>query len=128
MRSRLVFVAAITAVVVTAVGGWSYARATRSEAERLPDYGQQQLERFRQTLRDPQSAEFRDLYASRSDSTVDVCGRVNARNAFGGYTGWQRFVSSGEFHWTDETDASARFDEMWKLCNFNRVADSILSR
>jgi len=47
-------------------------------------------------LKDPDSAQFRDVRANYTeDFGVTACGRVNARNEFGGYTGFRRFVSSG---------------------------------
>jgi hypothetical protein len=40
-------------------------------------------------LKDPDSARFADLHPGKSDA---VCGTVNARNGFGGYTGARAFV------------------------------------
>lgn len=40
-------------------------------------------------LRDPGSAQFRGLRLKDSNT---VCGEVNAKNGFGGYSGWQSFV------------------------------------
>jgi len=40
-------------------------------------------------LRDPGSAQFRGL---RLKDPNTVCGEVNAKNGFGGYSGWQAFV------------------------------------
>ncbi len=40
-------------------------------------------------LRDPGSAEFRGLRLADQNT---VCGEVNAKNGFGGYSGWQSFV------------------------------------
>jgi hypothetical protein len=48
------------------------------------------------SLKDPDSAKFSDmkiLKASHSDGSFTfICGRVNAKNSFGGYTGFQDFV------------------------------------
>ena len=38
-------------------------------------------------LKDPESAQFRNLRING----VDLCGEVNAKNSFGGYTGFKRF-------------------------------------
>ena len=38
-------------------------------------------------LRDPTSAQFSGLTALQDEGSIDVCGFVNARNGFGGYTG-----------------------------------------
>ena len=40
------------------------------------------------SLRDPNSAEFRNVYANAKNI---VCGTVNAKNAFGGYAGFSAF-------------------------------------
>jgi hypothetical protein len=45
-------------------------------------------------LRDPDSAQFRDLRLVRTDTMAYLCGQVNSRNAFGGYTGFQLFFAS----------------------------------
>ncbi len=46
------------------------------------------------TLRDPASAQFRNVRRSWSpNGSATFCGQVNARNGFGGYTGFQRFIS-----------------------------------
>ncbi len=49
------------------------------------------------SLRDPASAQFRDVFtggvAGRAVPDT-VCGEVNARNGFGGYVGYARFVAA----------------------------------
>lgn len=48
-------------------------------------------------LKDPDAAQFRDVRANHTEEFGMVaCGRVNAKNEFGGYTGFRRFVSSGK--------------------------------
>ncbi|HHA2828526.1 TPA: hypothetical protein ACOFCC_001894 [Stenotrophomonas maltophilia] len=48
-------------------------------------------------LKDPDAAQFRDVRANYTEEFgVVACGRVNAKNEFGGYTGLRRFVSSGK--------------------------------
>jgi len=51
----------------------------------------------RAELKDPDAAQFRDVRANYSEEFgVVACGRVNAKNELGGYTGFRRFVSSGK--------------------------------
>ncbi len=50
----------------------------------------------RSKLSDPESAKFRNLHKyiltdKLKEQRVYVCGEVNARNGFGGYTGYKRF-------------------------------------
>ena len=53
-------------------------------------------------LRDPSSAKFTDVTvrevraAGTTVTSFDICGLVNAKNAFGGYTGNRRFIASSE--------------------------------
>jgi hypothetical protein len=54
------------------------------------------VEQIRQKLKDPDSAEFSDVFFSKSGGVPAACGYVNAKNALGGYIGKQRFFTSGE--------------------------------
>ncbi len=48
-------------------------------------------------LKDPDAAQFKDVRANYTEEFgVVACGRVNAKNEFGGYTGFRRFVSGGK--------------------------------
>lgn len=46
---------------------------------------------IKKVLRDPRSAQFRNVYKNEFGY---VCGHVNAKNGFGGYTGWTPFSCS----------------------------------
>lgn len=47
-------------------------------------------------LKDPDSAQFRNTFFHYGSSLVPVtCGEVNSKNSFGGYAGFQRFISGG---------------------------------
>jgi hypothetical protein len=79
----------------------------------------------RRQLRDPQSAIFRDLSATndrkigQSPAGLVVCGYVNAKNGFGGYTGEKPFIN---FYGTmlteiEPTPRTKKFNAAWnKLC------------
>ncbi len=47
-------------------------------------------------LRDPGSADFRNSRFYSGGPVPVVCGEVNSKNGFGGYTGFQRFIASGD--------------------------------
>jgi hypothetical protein len=48
---------------------------------------------IRRALKDPDSASFGDIIGGRNaDGVLNVCGWVNAKNSFGGYTGMQPFM------------------------------------
>lgn len=50
---------------------------------------------IKKQLKDPQSAQFDRMAATRSEKTgvINVCGTVNAKNSFGGYSGPVRFIA-----------------------------------
>lgn len=51
----------------------------------------------RASLKDPDSAQFKDVYANYTEEfQVVACGQVNSKNSLGGYTGFKRFVSNGK--------------------------------
>lgn len=45
-------------------------------------------------LKDPESAQFSNLYASNNEGANVVCGEVNSKNSYGGYSGPQQFVGN----------------------------------
>lgn len=45
-------------------------------------------------LKDPDSAQFKNLRVVQFASGALVCGEVNAKNSFGGYSGFQRFIAN----------------------------------
>jgi hypothetical protein len=81
-------------------------------------YAQEAIQR---RLKDPESAEFDGLqyrYDKATGARV-VCGSVNAKNSFGGYIGYERFVSDAQKVNVLESDmkSSAEFNKVWnKLC------------
>lgn len=95
-------------VVLISVVGW-IGEMTQTPAQRSARYEAQELQRsinqlrrdredlefraqeaVRRSLRDPSSAQFRSLFPLLGTRTV--CGEVNARNAFGGLTGFRPFI------------------------------------
>lgn len=65
-------------------------------------------------LKDPNSAEFRNVYFHRgSDGIPMTCGEVNSRNSFGGYSGYQKFVSGGKPDLTFLEEQVADFNVIW---------------
>lgn len=47
-------------------------------------------------LKDPSSAQFKNLRLVTGEGGEALCGEVNAKNAFGGYTGFKPFVVTEE--------------------------------
>ncbi len=75
----------------------------------------------REKLRDPSSAQFRNVYFHRGvTNTPTTCGEVNAKNGFGGYSGYERFISAGRAEFTlmrADMPSQQDFDQTWSaLC------------
>jgi hypothetical protein len=73
----------------------------------------------RDRLRDADGAKFRKMYVSRAAGPPMVCGEVNAKNGFGGYSGWQRFIAAptGELVFLEEMMARGEMTKAWsKVC------------
>lgn len=52
---------------------------------------------MRRVLKDPGSAQFQDVMGTDVKGNFSVCGKVNAKNAMGGYNGFKQFC------WTEQT-------------------------
>lgn len=66
-------------------------------------------------LKDPDSAQFQNQFIGTKDA---ACGEVNAKNSFGGYIGFKRYISAGVDLTVLESDmAPEEFDASWrKIC------------
>jgi len=66
-------------------------------------------------LRDPDSAQFRNIIESKENEwgVVTVCGEVNGKNAYGGYVGYQRFVNSPPSNRVYMEKSWLTFDDLW---------------
>lgn len=75
--------------------------------------------RLRSVLRDPDSAQFGRTYPIVRDGLPITCGFVNAKNAFGGYTGERMWIVIADLNVAVvETPGQEReFGELWnKYC------------
>lgn len=99
--------------------------ATEDGANEAPDRSTQHnivimsRDGVRARLRDPDSAEFRNVgYYSGGPEGAAVCGEVNAKNGFGGFTGFERFVAMGpETAFLESEVATSEFATVWDtLC------------
>lgn len=85
-----------------------------------PAYVQASLDRVKQTLKDPDAAQFSNIYATVLDPDQEegpsVCGTVNAKNSYGGYAGDVRFLVTPEsrygvpptVYWDDQSSSLVR--------------------
>ncbi|WP_141249457.1 hypothetical protein [Sphingobium sp. D43FB] len=76
-------------------------------------------EAIKAKLRDPTSAEFQDVKFHLAFGKTPVsCGKVNAKNGFGGYGGYERFIAAGDVITVLESEmAPGEMDKTWEqLC------------
>lgn len=110
---KIAFVAGVALLVLVGCGEGGSAK-TEDSAE-MKEIKLQRLVRsfVEPALKDPRSAEFRNQYG--------ICGEVNAKNSFGGYTGFKRFIAGSKDLVLIEGAgglSSADFNELWSgRCN-----------
>ena len=71
-------------------------------------------ETIKQKLKDPNSAQFKNVTFNRSSKSKVVCGQVNSKNSFGGYVGFQRFIAAGSQFGYLESEISDDFSTVWR--------------
>ena len=65
-------------------------------------------------LKDSQSAEFRNVFFHRGSKNIPVtCGEVNSKNSFGGYSGFEYFISAGKSDLTFLESEVSDFSNLW---------------
>ena len=79
------------------------------------------------SMRDPASATFRSVFIQKrinpkTGEHVALCGEVNARNAYGGLTGFQKFMLVGDQVYTGA--GRGLFDANFLCGNNNPIIDS----
>jgi hypothetical protein len=73
---------------------------------------------MRNVLRDPGSAQYSNVSAVKYRSVYVFCGFVNAKNGFGGYTGYERFIATLGLAATEDNDSD--FAKIWnEACTGN---------
>lgn len=70
---------------------------------------------IREKLRDPSSAEFRNVTFHSGGGVPMACGEVNANNGFGGKGGYERFIAAGTTMAVLESEmtTAAEMTEVW---------------
>lgn len=87
--------------------------------EQTPGYAKGLAEAaLKDRMKDPDAAQFRNEVVYRRGDTLVVCGEVNAKNGYGGYVGFRRFVAMRGVAITEEdlngktaTTATAFFEK-----------------
>jgi hypothetical protein len=107
----------------TAVSSSNQTSTTDEPGNKYADVGKQYAwisagkEAIKKQLKDPESAKWRNVHFYSGGGTPVVCGEVNARNAFGGYTGFERFVAAGTVISAVESQVEGGLGAVWdKFC------------
>lgn len=74
-------------------------------------------EAIKAQLKDAESAKFKDVRFYSGGGIPVTCGQVNAKNSFGGYGGFERFIAAGETMAVLESQSSDGIGPVWdKFC------------
>lgn len=106
--------------------GTTVATAEEDDEQGTPDRSMQMRivtasqEGVRSRLKDPSSADFRNVgyYSGGKEGGAAVCGEVNAKNSFGAFSGFERFVAMGpEVAFLSRDVEPTEFTKVWNgLC------------
>lgn len=66
------------------------------------------------SLKDPDSVRFQNLFSVKTDKGgLLVCGELNAKNSFGGYTGFKKFMWNTSITVIEGSVEDAEFAKAW---------------
>jgi hypothetical protein len=94
-------------------------QAAYADVGRQYAWNERGKDQIKARLRDPDSANFRNVRFYSGGGVPVTCGEVNSKNGFGGYTGFERFISAGSQLAVVESDMTSprELDEVWeKFC------------
>lgn len=94
MRKALVL--PVVALVMSGCAGMLEIKGTGYTVDADTSYVAQSIDYMKSRLKDPESARISGVYTVKTDYTgdaVNVCGLVNAKNSYGGYTGSKLFAA-----------------------------------
>lgn len=112
LRRGAVLSVALALLACATACGKTAAQKQQEEAATLTVLGEKYV---REKIRDPGSAQFRNQFIGKGGAP---CGEVNAKDAFGAYIGFQRYISvARELTLLAQDVAPADFEESWReLC------------
>ncbi|WP_394065393.1 hypothetical protein [Alcaligenes sp. WGS1538] len=94
MRKTVVILAS---VALTGCAGMMDIKGTGYVVEADPGYVALSIDNLKRQLKDPESARISGVYTVKTEytgDTVNVCGLINAKNSYGGYTGSRLFAAT----------------------------------
>lgn len=112
MKKQLIVGLAALACMCVAGCGKSEAQQQREQAATMTSLGEKYV---KEKVLEPSSAQFRNQFIGKKGAP---CGEVNAKDAFGGYIGYQRYISvARDLTLLAQDVAPAEFEASWtQLC------------
>ncbi len=86
----------------------------KAEAEKIDKVKKLVLDQ----LKDPESAQFKEVFIHKQIGKSDsICGKVNAKNALGGYVGYRRFMmkETGESPMLEQGETNEVFNRAFEV-------------
>lgn len=80
-----------------------------------------------QNLKDPDAAKFRNIGIYKSTTGkggVSVCGEVNAKNSYGAYIGFRKFVVSDDLGAIDGEESGPSYSILGEALCYEKVASA----
>jgi len=78
---------------------------------------EQSEDAVRERLKDPDSAQFKEVFFNNKGGIHAVCGQINSKNSYGGYSGYKYFISAGSKEMTFIENEVSDFSKVWnKFC------------
>lgn len=104
-----------TAPTATASTTASSSEADYSDTGKQAAWIERGKDAIKAKLRDPDSAQFRNVAFHSSGGVPVACGEVNANNGFGGKAGYERFIAAGTSLAVLESEmtSSSELDTVW---------------
>lgn len=100
---------AVVALAAMAGCGETARQKKHNEATALTSMGEKYV---KEKIRDPASAQFRNQFIGKGGAP---CGEVNAKDAFGAYLGYQRYISvARELTMLAQDMPADEFEESWR--------------
>ncbi|MPQ56431.1 hypothetical protein F8197_06980 [Duganella sp. FT27W] len=109
LRRHVAGLLAVAAMLALAGCGETRAQKKQREASAVIAMGEKYV---REKIREPASAQFRNQFIGKGGAP---CGEVNAKDAFGAYLGYQRYISvARELTMLAQDMPQDEFEESWR--------------
>jgi hypothetical protein len=122
MKSVLKSIVLVSACITFALASFAFQAEGQAQGKKLSESKEFLWIRANQRillkkLKDPDSAKFSDEFVSYKIGGPVVCGKVNSKNSFGGFTGPKYYIGGGDTVGVFTEEEVEGFAELWnKVC------------